>query len=383
MAGRGTEQHEPGAIVTLASARSDVIFRGAGFARLRAQCPACGAAVPQDAPCQGCGHRQDLSRWTQGRRARVRALTALWDTPSGPYASVGAVTVLIGLLAAAVFRTGFDATGGFACVVAFSAAFAAPMLFVGARAITRQWVRREWVYDGPDGVLCVAKGTVFELESAVRMRPIAIGECTVSDELAGLAPGQARALLEVPEVLARLSFGPAPRLAGASRERAECCIAAAIALARLVHAGRVRLVRTALVRSYWSDVSTVQRSDDTVVFGLHARGASPGDGALERWWFRALPSDEREVSGGGYRAAARVITVPSPGALSDLGAVFQRAIGEAKDPVALVRGLVNEDGGWRDAAPSLSTESRAWLAECVAVLWESLATPLGARNFTR
>jgi hypothetical protein len=338
---------------------------------LLARCPACGAGLlGADTRCLRCGHECDRARWQRiDERPRLRVV--------GPSSVRGAATaVALGaVVAAAAFRTGISMGSLLSCVGAFAAAATAPLLLVGAKFAARRMTRRRWCYEGPDGALCIASGTVWAVERTEHERRTSSAERPAPDAVADLHEGHASALVERPEIVARMPVSAGAALRGEGRDRAEAAVALAIAIARMQREGSVRLLRSTVARTL---VERGERTEtERVEFSLAAL-SRPESTTLGEWLYDGLPKPDADRAVGGYRDSSRERAADRPEKTLDLQrlvrARFERegSAGSAIDLVRFVRRFVNTTGGWRSAAPALSIEAQQWLAELAASLWMAL-----------
>lgn len=341
------------------------------MATLSERCPACGVERDERRPCPQCAHQSDRSRWRSWRREKRSILRATLGSAAGEYALIGA---LLFAVAIAVLRSELARSSVLFCGATAVLVLSLPLVVTGVQKAFRVASKRRWRYDAPDGVLCIADGTPWAIEATVRIRQVATAECRAPSELQRLEPGHAQALAERPEVLARMRYlGHAP-LKGVTRERAEACIAVAIAIARMEVEGAVRLVRSELLRS--SRVLDREPIEEKrVVFGVAARFA-PQARALGTWVFQALPKDDEDRESAHYRAAASAADALTAGRLGELeSALARRFRGEPTlGASSAIRTKINAEGGWHSSAPSLTMESQQWLAELAGCVWDALRT---------
>lgn len=317
------------------------------------RCPACGEPCGRVARCACCGHAYDRSLWTLDPQAQRSFLSLLFDTPDGNYGLVGAASlVLLGLS----FFSGVQWPFAVAALIALMAVAVSPALLVGMRAVVRWATKRQWIYDAPDHVTCVARGTRWRLDTFVRVRPTELTELTAPESIARLVPSHAMAMIERAEVLRAVA--PNERLPAADPERAAALLALAIAIAKLQIAGRLRLVRAAITTEYERDGrrSTAERA----VFGLVARGAIEQGDPCERWVLEKVPQDMIARGEVGYREAANAMSVRSLGDWPALDAVIASMHDELRGErhkVAMghaVCARLSALRPWTDEAPTIS-----------------------------
>ncbi|MFO0561453.1 MAG: hypothetical protein U0269_25775 [Polyangiales bacterium] len=341
------------------------------MATLSERCPACGVERDERRPCPRCAHQSDRSRWRSWRREKRSILRATWGSASGEYALIGAL--LFGV-AIAMLRSELARSSVLFCAATAVLLLSLPLIVTGFQKALRVASKRRWRYDGPDGVVCIADGTPWAIEATIRIRPIATAECRAPSELQQIEPGHAQALAERPEVLAGMRYLSKAPLKGVTRERAEACIAVAIAIARMEIEGAVRLVRSELLRtSRVLDREAIE--EKRVVFGVAARFA-PQARALGAWVFQALPKDQEDRERAHYRATTSAADALSAGRLAELEAALVRLFrGEAMGgATGAIRTKINAEGGWHSSAPSLTMESQQWLAELAGCVWDALRT---------
>ncbi|MBL8681419.1 MAG: hypothetical protein JNK05_19735 [Myxococcales bacterium] len=351
----------------------------AALATLLARCPACGAPCESDSTCDSCGHLHERARWRERRRPRTRMLTALINTPAGNY---GVVAFVFIALATIVFRSGVDRSMLLSCAGAFLAASMLPALLLGLRAMGRQLVRRQWEYEAPDGAICVATGTLFRVERAVRIRTLCLGDCTVPESIDRIEPAHARALASDPIVTSRLPIAGGA-ISGSVRERTEAVIAVAIAIAKLARERRIRLVQNSFKQT--TDTGGDRTTTVSSAFGVVALANAGEPGALGRWLLTAIPQDVTEDAGA-YRTLGASAARPAEKA-ADLAAIFDRLLREAPtatwqtgEVVALARRKVSEEGGFVGEAPSLPVDFRQWLAELSGAVWSAMVEARSAAS---
>lgn len=360
--GRELATRSPPAIETLPTS--------AALSKLHSECPACGTPSEPSVPCAHCGHSSERARWSAQRREKRSILSATFGSISGEYALIG-LLFLFG--AVAVFRVGFSRSTLLSCVAAWLAAMSLPLMLTGARKAFRVATKRRWRYDAPDGVACIADGTPWAIESVIRVRPLGIQALRAPDELRAIDSRHARSLTERPDVVAGLRHVSRAALKGATRERAEACVAVAIALARMELEGAVRLSRSELLRTTRVlDGEPIE--EKSLVFGVAAVSATHGD-SLAEWIFRALPRSGSEQDAAHYRETASVLDARSPGQLADLDAVLSRHFrrDQSESATVEIRTKINASGGWHSEAPSLTMEGTQWLAELAGCVWDAMS----------
>lgn len=339
-------------------------------AELRAileRCPACGAPCGRVVRCAECGHAYERALWKLDPSARRSFLSLLVDTPDGNYGLLGAISLTVLGLS---FYSGIRWPLAVAALFALMAVGVTPALLVGLRALVRWSTRRQWIYNAPDHVTCVARGTRWRLDTFVRVRPTALQEITAPEAIEALLPSHAQALLARPAVLRAVEPQARPR--PADPERTAALLALAIAIAKLQIAGRLRVVRGSIITVHERDGHRSQ--SETAVYGLVANGAIEHGDAFERWVFAKVPHDTIERNEAGYRDAAQTLTVHSIGEWPELDAVIAAMHDElrgARPSVSMghaIHGKLAALTPWSADAPIVSEGSLRYLGSLVVAI---------------
>ena len=344
---------ERSALATIPSARE--------LAPLRDRCPACGAPYGRVVRCASCGHAYDRSRWRLDPSAQRSFLSLLFDTPDGNFGVLGGASLAVLALS---FFSGVQWPVAVAALFAMMAVGVSPALLVGLRAIVRWATRRQWIYDAPDHVTCVARGTRWQLDTFVRVRPTELTEVTAPESLERLVPSHAMAMIERPAV--RRAIAPTERAPLADPERTASLLALSIAIAKLQIAGRVRVVRGAIVTEHERD--GLRSTSERHLFGLVANGALAYGDPFERWVFEKIPQDMIARNEAGYREAANTMSVHSLGDWPELDAIIASMHDELRGDrprVSMGRAVcarLAELTAWKQEAPAISDGPLRFLA---------------------
>ncbi|MDP3279366.1 MAG: hypothetical protein Q8Q09_29515 [Deltaproteobacteria bacterium] len=342
--------------------------------QLFAQCPACGGEKSGHDRCESCGLDYRLGRWKREPLSILQIVRVSLRRLVKPVAAL-VTMVAIGMIAA-VGRTGIAEISLGICVLAALASVGIPLALVVLGAVGRSLVVRTWRWDAHGEATCVARGTLTRVHRVIRVRTIAASPVPILSDLAELRVAHAGTLVGESAMSQALPFGRNPVPGPEVRERAEVCIALAIALAKLHGSGAISLVRSTS-RRLDQDGTTVETSRVDTLGAQASPGSAPDDG-LSRWLLSIIPGKNQIDLVAGYRDQPHGVG-DAPGQAAALSELVQAAMLTMDSPQRVLRSLLAEQGPELLTRPALSPETLQALGELTALFWHALTDALRAQ----